>query len=128
MKATIKHCITHLEIHCPKNVRIQSRFWSVFSSIRTEYGDLHRTYPYSARLRKIKTRNNSVFRHFSRSDSNLVPWVSWFYLVLKDRIKKADENNKGIRILEIFSSEFSVFLASYEVYFFKLINFSSTQK
>ena len=30
-------------------------FWSVFSCIRTEY-------------RKIRTRNNSVFGHFSRSD------------------------------------------------------------
>ena len=35
--------------HCVKNVQIRSYFWSVFSW--TEY-------------RKIRTRNNSVFRHF----------------------------------------------------------------
>ena len=40
--------------HCVKSVQIQSYFWSVFSCIRTEY-------------RKIRTRNNSVFGHFSRS-------------------------------------------------------------
>ena len=39
---------------CAKSVQILSYFWSVFSYIRTEYG-------------KIRTRNNSVFGHFSRS-------------------------------------------------------------
>ena len=36
-----------------KSAQIRSYFWSVFSCIRTEY-------------RKIRTRNNSVFGHFSR--------------------------------------------------------------
>ena len=40
--------------HCVKSVQIRSYFWSVFSCIRIEY-------------RKIRTRNNSVFGHFSRS-------------------------------------------------------------
>ena len=40
--------------HCVKSVQIRSYLWSVFSFIRTEY-------------RKIRTRNNSVFGHFSRS-------------------------------------------------------------
>ena len=40
-----------------KSVQIQSYFWSVFSCIRTEY-------------RKIRTRNNSVFEHFSRSSTH----------------------------------------------------------
>ena len=39
---------------CVKSVQIRSYFWSVFSCIRTEY-------------RKIWTRNNSVFEHFSRN-------------------------------------------------------------
>ena len=47
--------------HCVKSVQIRSYFWSVFSCIRTEYGDLRSKY------RKIRTRNNSVFGHFSRS-------------------------------------------------------------
>ena len=39
-----------------KSVQIRSYFWSVFSCIQTEY-------------RKIRTRNNSVFGHFSRTMS-----------------------------------------------------------
>ena len=48
------------DCHCAKSVQIRSYFWSVFSCIRIEY-------------RKIRTRNNSVFGHFSRSviDSNI---------------------------------------------------------
>ena len=42
-------------MHCMKSVQIKSCFWSVFSYIRTEY-------------RKVGTRNNFVFEHFSRSD------------------------------------------------------------
>ena len=41
--------------HCVKNVQIRSYFWSVFSCIQTE-------------CRKIRTRNNSVFGHFSSSE------------------------------------------------------------
>ena len=35
--------------HCVKCVQIRSYFWSVFSCIRTEYGDLLRKSPYSVR-------------------------------------------------------------------------------
>ena len=41
--------------HRVKSVQIRIYFWSVFSCIRTEN-------------RKIQTRNNSVFGHFSRSE------------------------------------------------------------
>ena len=54
---------SHLEIlHCVTSVQIRSYFWSLFSCIRTEYGDLGRS-----EYRKIRTSNNSVFGHFSRS-------------------------------------------------------------
>ena len=47
----------NLEVdHYVESVQIRSFFWSVFSRIRTEYG-------------KIRTRKNSVFGHFSRSDN-----------------------------------------------------------
>ena len=39
--------------HCVKSVQIRSFFWSVFSSIQSEY-------------RKIRTRNNSIFGHFTQ--------------------------------------------------------------
>ena len=42
--------------HLVKSVQIRSYFWSVFSCIQSEY-------------RKIRTRNNSVFGHFSRTVS-----------------------------------------------------------
>ena len=66
--------------HCVKSVQIRSYFWSVFSCIRTEYGFYGvniriqpeyrkiRTRKNSTDFRRCSTRNNSVFRHFSRSD------------------------------------------------------------
>ena len=47
-------CMIFGALHCVKSVQIQSFFWSVFSCIWTEY-------------RKIRTRKNSVFGHFSGS-------------------------------------------------------------
>ena len=47
-----------LSKHCVKSVQIRNYFWSVFSCIRTEY-------------RKILTRNNSVFGHFSRIEGTI---------------------------------------------------------
>ena len=38
--------------HCVKSVQIRSLFWSVFSRIRTEYGEILRTSPYSVRMRE----------------------------------------------------------------------------
>ena len=48
--------ICHLFEHCMKSVQIRSYFWSAFSCIHSEY-------------RKIQTRNNSVFWHFSSNGS-----------------------------------------------------------
>ena len=55
-------CMNNLSIHrffgrkhCVKNVRLWSFFWSVFACIRFKY-------------RKVRTRKNSVFGHFSRSE------------------------------------------------------------
>ena len=39
-------------IHCVKSVQIGSYFWSVFSCIRTEYGDLFRKSLYSVRIQE----------------------------------------------------------------------------
>ena len=53
-------------LHCVKSAQIRSYFWSVFSCIRTEY-------------RKIRTRNNSVFGHYSswnRQFSDNFRWCS----------------------------------------------------
>ena len=46
-------------------------FWSVFSHIRTEYGEILRFSLYSVRMREIADQKNSEYRHLSRSVSHL---------------------------------------------------------
>ena len=55
-----------LILHCVKSVQVRSYCWFVFSCIRTEPLRIQSEY------RKIRTRNNSLFGHFSCS-------VSFFY-------------------------------------------------
>ena len=55
------------ERHCVKSVQIRIYFWSVFSCIWTEYGEIW-SLRIQSEYRKIRTRNNSVFGHFSRSE------------------------------------------------------------
>ena len=76
-------------IHCVKSVQIVSFFWSVFSRIRTENGDFRSKSPYSVPIREVRTRKNSVFGRFSRSDhswgnfsffrSYVFPWSDRYF-------------------------------------------------
>ena len=82
-------------IHCVKSVQIRSYFWSVFSCIWTEYGDLQSNLRIQSKYRKIRTRNNSVLGHFSRSD----PLFSLLFDVyLKNnfelKLKPFDQNHR----------------------------------
>ena len=43
-------------------------FWSVFSRIRTEYGEVQSISLYSVRMRENADHNNSEYGHFLRSD------------------------------------------------------------
>ena len=43
-------------------------FWSAFSRVRTEYGEILRISPYSVRMRGNTDQNNSAYGHFSRND------------------------------------------------------------
>ena len=52
-----------------KNVWIQSFFWSVFSRILIEYGDLQRKSLYSVKISDDKEKKDSRFGHFPSSDS-----------------------------------------------------------
>ena len=47
--------------HCVKSVQIQSFFWSIFSRIRTTYGENS--------VKNLRTRKKPAFGHFSRSVS-----------------------------------------------------------
>ena len=56
-----------------KIVQIRSYFWSVFSCIGAEYGDIRKFTIYANRrihseCRKLRARNNSLFGHFSRTN------------------------------------------------------------
>ena len=52
-------------MHCVKSVRIRGFFWSVFSRIRTEYGEILSN---SVRMRENTDQKISEYGHFSRSD------------------------------------------------------------
>ena len=76
----------HVLGHCVKSVQVGSYFWSAFSCIRTEYGEILSNYG------KIRTRNNSVFGHFSSQlmysvsgDNDLVRFhLWWIQIALKN--------------------------------------------
>ena len=61
-------CQNFLIINCMKSVQIRSFFWSVFSLIRTEKGEIRRSLCSKSECGKIGTRKNSISGHFSRSD------------------------------------------------------------
>ena len=80
--------------HCVKNVKIRSLFWSIFSRIWTEYGEIRSISPYSVQMREntdqqklciwtfftrwhfshgnILTRSNTVFPYI-----NIISLFSW---------------------------------------------------
>ena len=61
-KALISHC-SALREKCPYS----EFFWSVFSRIWTEYGDLFRKSLYSVRMPEKTDQKNSEYEHFLRS-------------------------------------------------------------
>ena len=54
-------------------------FWSVFSHIRTEYGEIWSISQYSVQIRENADQNNSEYIHFSRSgclnNSAIISWT-----------------------------------------------------
>ena len=48
--------------HGVKSVQIRSYFWSVFSCIRTEYGEIQSISPYSVRIRENTDQQPEVLR------------------------------------------------------------------
>ena len=66
---------------CVKNVQIRSCFWYAFSCFRTEY-------------KKIRTRRNSAFGHFSRSV--LINWFLMKNAILKTEKSSNQAENKQI--------------------------------
>ena len=54
-------------LHCVKSVRIRSCSGSVFSRIRTEFGEIRSISPYSVWMWENTDQNNSDYGYFSRS-------------------------------------------------------------
>ena len=44
--------IYFVPVHCVKRVQMRSYFWSVFSRIRTECGEVRGIFPYLVRMRE----------------------------------------------------------------------------
>ena len=70
--------------HCVKSVQIRSFFWSVFSRIRTEYGEKRSISPYSVRIRENsdqeKHRIWTLFTQWIKYIINLFStnfWTTW---------------------------------------------------
>ena len=51
-------------------------FWSVFSRIRSDYGEILCIAPYSVRMRENTDQNNSEYWNFSRSEYYNLSMVS----------------------------------------------------
>ena len=68
--------------HLVKSVQIRSNFWSVFSRIRIEYGRYFASLHIQSEYGKIRTRNYSVFGHFSRSVFMKEGWFFLLYVTL----------------------------------------------
>ena len=65
------------ELTLRKKCPYSELFWSAFSCIRTEYGEIRSISPYSVRMRENVDQNNSEYGHFSRSVSHVDPLPSW---------------------------------------------------
>ena len=67
LAASLKVIQTSSISHWVKSVQIRIFFWSVFSRIQTEYGEIRRSLRIQSNCGKIRTRINSVLWHFLHS-------------------------------------------------------------
>ena len=69
-KALWKAIIVRSTLKYPqrKKCPYSESYWSIFSRIRTDYGEIFLISPYSDRIRENTYQNNSEYGHFLRSD------------------------------------------------------------
>ena len=54
-------------LHCVKSVQIRIFFWSIFSRIRIEYGEIRSIFPYSVKMRENTGQKNlRIWTHFTQ--------------------------------------------------------------
>ena len=73
------------KLHCMKSVQIRRFFLYVFSLIRTECVEILVSLRIQFQSRKIQTRKNSVFGHFSRS--------AWYRILFHCKTTQIAEEN-----------------------------------
>ena len=73
------------KLHCMKSVQIRRFFLHVFSLIRTECVEILVSLRIQFQSRKIQTRKNSVFGHFSRS--------AWYRILFHCKTTNIAEEN-----------------------------------
>ena len=68
--------------HCVKSVQIRSFFWSVFSCIRTEYGDLLYKSSYSARIHENKDQKKvRIWTPFAQCTADINMFDAHFFIL-----------------------------------------------
>ena len=69
--------------HCVKSVQIRSFFWSIFSCIQTEYGDLLRKFLYSVRIQENKDQKKPPYLDtFHVVNELMSSFLRFFYINL----------------------------------------------
>ena len=77
-------------------------FWSAFSRIWTEYGEIRSISPYSVRMRKNGDHNNSKYGHFSRSDSGInIVFYPWYCQKLNSELEDLSKLLFQFQILQL---------------------------
>ena len=66
-KFEMSHHYTKCKLPLRKTCPYSEFFWSVFSRIRTEYGEIGSISPYSVRMLENTDQKNSNYEHFLRS-------------------------------------------------------------
>ena len=63
----LKHLNAPKEFSLREKCPYSEFFWSTFSRLQTEYGEMRSISPYSVRMRENMDQKNSEYEHFSRS-------------------------------------------------------------
>ena len=73
-------------------------FWSVFSRIRTEFGEIQSISSYSVLMWENADQKNSEYWYFSRSDSYLFVWPGLFIAEIEIIITKQNQIGKSKKL------------------------------
>ena len=97
------HCSLFLTYEAPllKQCLYEELFWSPFSHIWTEYGEIRSISPYSVRMRENGDQDNSSYEHFlssalqKRIKKGLATFKKEFYLKLVNAFQSYTNDKKG---------------------------------